>query len=51
MIFYYLLSLGLNIINIPYNRGENIKYKNDIDKIFSIGSNQRYNCVKNNKFS
>jgi len=45
MIFYYLLSLGLNIINIPYDRGANIKYK-----IFSIGSNQTYNCVKNNKF-
>ena len=45
MIFYYLLSLDLNIINILYDRGASIKYK-----IFSIGSNQTYNCVKNNKF-
>lgn len=75
MIFYYLLSLGLNIINIPYDRGANIRGsrkaytalrnkldfldiestyivndKNDIDKIFSVGSNQTYNCVKNKKF-
>jgi len=75
MILYFVIIVGLNIINIPYDRGANIRgsrktYNNlrdkldfldiessyivddnaDIDKIFTDGSKQISNVIKNNKF-